>query len=193
MGQLPARPMLLPRLIVLAVAVALAQLWVSHHLGWGRDTPWIAGFLFVIAAAGKFLGWVLPKDKKESVEGQARRIIEPLLTGWFPMLICAVALVAALLLSSVTVMFGSDLAAVGNPVRARLSTVDGSGGSDQLLGMEKAPVRFTWLRTTPFGRPYRLAVDGYVEEIVTVYPLIGLNVTPDRDLRRSPSVLFRPS
>src|SRR5437879_2903812 len=131
MGQPPARPMLLPRLIALAVAVALAQLWVSHHLGWGRDTPWIAGLLFVIAAADKFLGWALPKDKKEAVEAQARQMLEPLLTGWFPMLICAAVFVVALLLSSVTVMSGSDLAATGNPVRARLSTVDGIGSGDQ--------------------------------------------------------------
>jgi hypothetical protein len=185
--------MLLPRLIVLAVAVALAQLWVSHHLGWGGDTPWIAAVLLGIAAANKFLGLALSKDKKAALEAQVRQRVEPVLTGWFPMLMCAVAGVMMILLSSVTIVPGSDIAAGSNPVTARLSAVDGTVIDDKLLSRAASPARFTWLRTSPFGRPYRLAVDGYIEESVTVYPLIGLNVAPDRDLRRSPSVLFRPS
>src|SRR5207248_851364 len=120
---------------------------------------------------------------------------EPLFTGSLPLLVCGVAFVVALLLSSVTVLSGAESAGTSDPVTVRLSMMDGSASTDRRLGLgtAKAPARFTWLRTTPFGQPYRLAVDGYVEQIVTVYPIIGLNVIVDRDLRRSPSVLFRPS
>jgi len=53
------------------------------------------------------------------------------------------------------------------------------------------PVRFE-VSTSPFGRPYRLKVPGYIQQIVEVHPLTGLLVVPERDLRVSPSVLFRP-
>src|SRR2546428_14132004 len=46
--------------------------------------------------------------------------------------------------------------------------------------------------TSPFGRSFRLRVDAYVEHVLTVYPIVGGRVTPERDLRGSPSVLLRP-
>ncbi len=46
--------------------------------------------------------------------------------------------------------------------------------------------------TSPFGRVYRLKVEGYVGTTVKVYPFAGKQVVPEKDLRPSPSVLFRP-
>jgi hypothetical protein len=184
-------PKILPRLIVLALAIAVGQLWAKRHLGWGSETPWIAALLFVLAYSDKVLDKVLSKDGKTALESQFRRAAEPILVGRLPMLAGAAALMLALLYSSVTVLPGSDLPA-GGKLGARLITLDGTmEGKGDLES--KQPVRFSPLRTSPFGRQYRLTVDGYLEETVTVYPIIGLNVTPDRDLRRSPSVLFRPS
>lgn len=188
----PAQPKILPRLIVLAVAVALGQLWARRHLGWGSETPWIAALLFVLTYSDKVLDKVLSKDNKAALETEFRKAAEPVLVGRFPMLVCAVALLLVLLYSSVTVIPGSDLPAGGGKLAARLATVDGVELDEQQL-QSKTPARFLPSRTSPFGRAYRLTVEGYVPETVTVYPIVGLNVTPDRDLRRSPSVLFRPS
>ncbi|MCL4498797.1 MAG: hypothetical protein M1335_00935 [Chloroflexi bacterium] len=123
---------------------------------------------------------------------QLKQILEPVLSGTLPMLLGTVAVVVALGFSSMIVIPGNDLGSGGKSVKARLLTLDGTPVDERALGLEKAGARFCWLRTSPFGRPYRLAVDGYLEEVVAVYPIVGLKVLLDRDLRRSPSVLFRP-
>lgn len=192
MNSTPPAPSILPRLIVLAVAVALGQLWVKRHLGWGSETPWIAAVLFVLTYADKALDKVLSKDRKAALEEQFRKVAEPVLVGRFPMLMCGVAVLLALLYSSITMIPDNDGPASGGKLSTRLATVDGAVLDEQQLQPKKS-TRFVPLRTSPFGRPYRLTVDGYLPETVNVYPVIGLNVTPDRDLRRSPSVLFRPS
>jgi hypothetical protein len=70
------------------------------------------------------------------------------------------------------------------------STVDSSNKG--FIAPGEGDKRFgVW--TNIFGRHYRLKVDGFVEEVVTVYPIVGRKVVVDRDLRRSPSVLFWPS
>lgn len=181
----------LPRVIVLALVVALGQLWLNHHLGWGGDTPWIAGILFVATFADKFLAKVISKEEKEKLDTQLKQTLEPVLSGTLPMLLSAVAVIVALGFSSMIIIPGNDLASSGKSVKARLLTLDRTPVDVRDLGTEKAGARFRWLRTSPFGRPYRLAVDGYLEEVVAVYPIVGLKVIPDRDLRRSPTVLFR--
>jgi len=52
-------------------------------------------------------------------------------------------------------------------------------------------VRFV-VSTSPFGRPYRLRVTGFREQTLQVYPFSGVTISPERDLKISPSVLFRP-
>jgi hypothetical protein len=49
------------------------------------------------------------------------------------------------------------------------------------------------IASQPFGRPFSLHVDGYIPQVVEVYPVLGLRVRPSRDLRRVPSVLLRLS
>ncbi|MCP4767468.1 MAG: hypothetical protein GY875_14480 [Gammaproteobacteria bacterium] len=44
-----------------------------------------------------------------------------------------------------------------------------------------------------FGSSYRLDVPGYLPRLIEVYPLVGARVRPEEDLRRSPTVLFRPN
>src|SRR2546425_7897561 len=72
---------LVPRLMMLALIVALAQLWVHHHLGWGGDTPWAAGIVFVVTFVEEFVGYLLPKEMKEALETQVKQKLLPALTG----------------------------------------------------------------------------------------------------------------
>ena len=44
------------------------------------------------------------------------------------------------------------------------------------------------LFTNPFGRDLRLSVRGFVAQTITLYPLTGLTVDPDRDLRPLPTL-----
>lgn len=188
----PTPPRLLPRLIVLALMVALGQLWAKRHLGWGGDTPWIAVVVAVVTGADKLLDKVLSKERKAALEAQLRTALEPVLVGRFALLVCILAVLLAPVFSSVTVVPGSDQPAAAGRLTAQLSSIDGALLGTQTL-QSRTPARFLTRFQSPFGHPYRLSVDGYIPETVTVYPFVGLTVTPDRDLRRSPSVLFRPS
>lgn len=187
----PPSPLLL-RLIVVAAVAALGQLWLRHHLGWGGDTPWIAAFVVFLSLLDTALGKLMGKDAKAALDAWLRVTLAPVFTGRLAMLACAVAILLALVFSSVTVLPGSDAAVTGTRLKARLFALDGKPMGEHVLASEKSIARFPWLLTSPFGRPYRLAVDGYLDETLMVYPLTGSNISAERDLRRSPSVLFRP-
>jgi hypothetical protein len=180
------------KLLVVAFVAALGHFWVRRHLGIGGDTPWVAAVIAGLGVVDTVIGKLLSKSAKEAFDAKVRTALAQWLTGSLAMLICAALLVAALLLSSVTVVPGEDAADGRSQLTVRLVSLDGEPVAEATSGPDKAPARLTWLRTSPFGRGYRLTVDGYLEEPITVYPLIGSTIAPQRDLRRSPSVLFRP-
>jgi hypothetical protein len=186
------KPLRLPRLLVVAAVVALGQLWLTHHVGWGAETPWVAALLVLLTGIDWALGKALPDDRKKALDAAVRDRLVPLLTSGGAMMLCAAVVLAALVVSSLTVIPGGDIAAIGRSVTARLSTLEGTVVGERVVVGDSSGARFSWLRTSPFGHAYRLAVDGYLEETVTVYPLIGVRITPERDLRRSPSLLLRP-
>jgi hypothetical protein len=170
------------RLIALILLIAGVELWAGHHLGWSWQTPWVA---LVVGAVSKVADWILPKQERDALGERCRRRLH----AWLPASRVAsawgLALTLAALVSSVTVT-STD---THGRAKAVLKTAD--GGALGARTLESGLARFPVL-TNPFGRPLRLTVDGFLEESITVFPVVGVRVTPDRDLRRSPSVLFRP-
>jgi hypothetical protein len=180
----PASPdvRLLARMIAFLAFLVTVELWLTHHLDLGRGTPWVA----MVFAVTSGLGWVLDKGQMEGLTAWIRGRLHRWLGLKAVVLLWAVALAPLLLLSSVALI--PDPGMPDSSVR--VASVDRQPQcAKRVAGV--APVRCL-VPTSPFGRTFRVAVDGYVEQAVTVYPGAGARLSPDRDLRRSPAVLLRP-
>jgi hypothetical protein len=178
---------LLPKALLWTGLVIGVNSWTTHHLGWGLENPLgiasiAAGLGLVMTLAEK----LLPKEEIESLKISLAEI--PLA---IVLTLLAVFVVVAAIRSSVTII--SDSA--GNSIAwgdVRLTGAD-TGVEIQSSRHEKKdePLRFA-VSTSPLGHLFRLKVPGYIGQVVQVYPVTGLTVIPERDLRISPSVLFRP-
>ncbi len=178
--------------LVLFLGLAGAvNLWSTHHLGHGIKNPGVLAAL--MGGVGLGSNWLLSAAEKSSASDQARRLARRLIS---PPLLIALYLAAAVLGASYSSVL--VVAPVGEEtVVASLVELEGAGPSDsnkehELPESEGPQRRFKWVRTTPFGREYRLHVRGYLPEVIAVHPIFSKTVQPERDLRPAPSVLFRP-
>jgi hypothetical protein len=152
---------------LLALLFIAVNVWTTHHLGWGLENPLgLAGFS---AGVGLFVAllekWVSGSDA--------------LKFG----LICGI---FAITRSSVL-----DLNEPNHPPSKPRLLRAGSEQEIQSIISDDRLNRFV-VSTSPFGRPYRLKVPGFRELTLQVYPFSGVTISPERDLKISPSVLFRP-
>jgi hypothetical protein len=173
---------------LVAAWIVTVNAWTTRHLGWGLESVFgLASIATGLALAFSVLGKVLPEDEWKNLRISAAKVPLTLVLGaWIAF--CAIASVRS------SVLIVRD--ATGDTLSSKdlLLTSVSSGGrfSPDAQDPKAEPVRFR-VPTTPFGRAYRLKVPGYLEQVVQVFPLTGLTVIPERDLRVSPSVLFRPS
>jgi hypothetical protein len=177
------------RAVLFLVLVVALDLWWGRHRG---APPWSTGFTATVAAAMTaafaWLDKLADDEEKKQVRGATLRVIRVV----FSVRVLAVGYVLFAVLglsySSVTVL--SDTASEKNEIR--LSPVDDAREEQsQSLAPGLRLVRFP-VRSGPFGRPFLLRADGYLPRTFDVYPVTGLTVRLERDLRVSPSVLFRP-
>jgi len=181
----PDDPPIGARFIALVLLAAGVQLWVNHHLGLSTQTPWIALGLGTASGVLGLGARLLDDAEKKGLAENLRKVLRVLLNPGLLTWLWGIALVGALFVSSVMV-----IPEAGAPGKMVLRSVEGKPLCERDL---KDGVARVVVFTSPFGRPFRLSVPGFLEEAVAVYPLAGLKLTPERDLRRSPSVLFRPS
>ena len=163
-----------------------ANYWLSRHFGVGWDDPRITiGLAALGLGFGMFevAGWDL---KKWGINRLVRWLIQiPVLVVLY-----AALAIAASVWSSVILLNDPS----GDSLRATLTPADRAGAASRQednASNRKEPVRFLAVATTPLGRPYRLDVKGYLSQTFQVSPIFGVTLSP-RDLRVSPSVLFRP-
>lgn len=171
----------------LAILVVVVNSWTTRHLGWGLESAFgitsLAVGLGLVVTIGEKL---LPEDEIKTLKVSVARIPVVLVVGLWIAFACLAAL-----RSSVVILTDSgekSFSAEG----VRLTRAD-TGEVVPLTKRESkdAPLRFG-VSTSLFGRAYRLKLPGYIEQVVQVYPLTGLTVVPETDLRVSPSLLFRP-
>lgn len=173
---------LLSRMLAFLALLVAVELWLKHHLDLGRGTPWVGVALAVVSG----LGWILDKGQMEGLVAWMRGRLHHWLGVKTVVLLWAIALWPLAFLSSVAVIPDRAVPAAAVTV----ASVDGESTCQARLA-GSAPVRCL-VSTSPLGRTFRVAVDGYVEQVVTVYPGPGVRLSPERDLRRSPAVLLRP-
>lgn len=173
--------------ILLAAWVVTLNAWTTRHLGWGLESAFgitsLAAGLGLAATLGEKL---LPEEERGKLRISLARIPLTLIAAlWI------VFGVIAATRSSVVVFNDAKEDTLSNDA-ITLTRVDIRGSILATARTRKdEPVRFE-VPTSPFGRAYWLKVPGYIQQIVEVHPLTGLLVIPERDLRVSPSVLFRP-
>jgi hypothetical protein len=176
------------RAILLLTLFMFGNYWLNRHVGWGFDGP-VFGFL--MAGAGLVFA-LLDASLGESFRKEWMRRVGRVLLDFPVLLALWVALLLGALVCSSLTLVGDN---AGEPLEASLTSVDG-GDRDQRKEDNKddknRPVHFYKLWTTPMGKTYRLSVAGYLSTVVEVYPILGATITPRRDLRTAPSVLFRP-
>jgi hypothetical protein len=183
------------RIVALFAIVAIAALWLQHHLGFQFEK---LGVIAIATAAWGVMAKVADWVGEKSAMG---RFID----AWFktplraalrfmtrPAPLYGTAIIVGVLMatvSSVTVRSSAP----GERAGVSLASTDSPGTPrTDTLTRDKAVVRFLPILTSPFGRIYEVDADGYVPSQVTVYPLVGRQIMLGRELAASPSVLFRP-
>jgi hypothetical protein len=183
------------RIVAFLAIVAVAALWLQHHLGFEFEK---LGVIAIATAAWGVMGKVADWVGEKSAMG---RFID----AWFktplrvvlrymtrPAQLYGTAVLVGVLMatvSSVTVRSSAP----GERAAVSLASLDSRRTPrTDTLTRDKAAVRFLPILTSPFGRIYEVDADGYVPTQVTVYPLVSRQVILGRDLAAAPSVLFRP-
>jgi hypothetical protein len=177
------------RVLALVPLVALALLWSNHHLGLGGGWPALTAAIAVsLPVAVGLIAKLLDKAEQETVSARFREFLARVIT-WRLLLVLYLVLVAvATTLTSIVVSVDEGT----RTARAGLSALDAPGSPPwQLKGAGKDELARFVVPTGPFGRPFRLTVDGYVPQTIEAFPPLGVRLRPGRDLRRSPSVLLR--
>lgn len=182
----------LNRVLALVPLVALALLWSNHHLGAGAGYP---GLVAAVAAALPIaLGLVNKLLDKASQESGAAR-----LRAWVARTLSRRAIAVGYLSAGIVALAWSSLVVIADdasatgPVAIQIVALDGHGATAaRTLVPRGEPARFV-VTSNPFGRVFRLEVEGYVPQTVEIYPIVGRRISPARDLRRSPTVLLRLS
>lgn len=181
---------LFPRAVASIALVVIAQLWASHHLGIGGDTPWVAVVVAAIYGGVDLLERLDPAGLKRSMRW-VRKTIVRVLTMQLLVVLYAIFVVVTLVVSSVLIISESASDQSEKTLDVTLTSADTRVVDQDQLGPRRKLAQFVVL-TNPFGRPFRLLVDGYLEQALMVYPIVGTTVTLERDLRVAPSLLLRP-
>jgi len=179
------------RVVALVPLVALALLWSNHHLGVGAGHPEaMAAAAAVLPVALGAFAKLLDKAEQDSVLAGLRKFLAGHVT-WLLVLVLYLSLGAVALTWSSVLVLAEEGKGTGAVTLRALDAA--SAPALSVDAREKSePARFV-VASRPFGRSFSLQVDGYVPQVVEVYPLLGLRVRPSRDLRRTPSMLLRLS
>ena len=172
--------------VLLAALVVTVNAWTTRHLGWGLENAFgitsIAAGLGLAATLGEKL---LPEEERGALRISLARIPMAVIVGLW------IVFGAVAATRSSVVVFGEAKTSSHPSESVILTRADNGSSIPATRSSIDEPVRFE-VSTSPFGRAYRLKAPGFIEQIVEVHPLTGLTVVPERDLRVSPSVLFRP-
>jgi hypothetical protein len=180
----------LARMALFMTLAVVTELWMGHHRGSSLFNP--VGLAALIAAVSGVFAWaekLLDEPEKKSISAGLKRIGRLVFSPVLLVLFCLVVFVMMANYSSlaITPLFSGrslkvSLTDPGDPnFQCKISPASDGG-----------LVRTDLLRTDPFGHTYQLKVEGYVSAPITVSPLRRVTVVPDRDLRPSPTVMFRP-
>jgi hypothetical protein len=177
------------RVLALIPLAGVLFLWSDHHLGIGSSQPVaMASLAAALTFAIGILPWFLDEADDKALRSRLRTAVARRVT-WRVIAVAYFLCATVMLTWTSVVVLAEDGGRLG---RVTLRALDGASATPQAQAPvdKDKPARFI-LPATPFGRPYRLEVEGYVPKTIDVFPILGVRVRPGTDLRRSPSVLLR--
>lgn len=187
-GATSSQELLLTRVISLAVLIIAVDFWVQKHLGAGITDPgWLAGISAMVATAIGLVERTLREQEKERFGHKLHDFLRRLLSFRIQAVLYLLVVTIALTLSTIVVI--SDDVSSGSEITVRF--LDGDDTIVRELSNDGVPERIL-VTTTPFGRPFSIKSQGYLAGNFTVFPMVGITVRLNEDLRPAPSVLFRP-
>ena len=183
------------RVVAVLALLSLGGLWLQHHLGFDFKD------LGIVALTGAVWGGIGQLAQLFDEESGIGKLVDtvfkaPLRAGLLFLaqpvaLYCSSGLLALMMVTLSSVTIRSDVP--GEHATISLATLDEPGSPQtQTMSVDQPVVHFRPVLTSPFGRLYQLDADGYVPVQLSVFPFVGRQVLLGRDLRPSPSVLFRP-
>jgi len=176
------------RVIAAAALLIGTNLWMTRHMGVEFLDSWKAAVGVALAGVAPLTGWLLEKAQRDSLARRLRQVFRGLLS--IPLLTVLYACAVWFLLTHSSIVFVQEANTTANDVV--VTPVDGGGKAETVLDTGEGPLRYV-VPVTPFGRAYRVQVAGYVADEFDVFPFSGRRLKVSRDLRRTPSLLFRPS
>jgi hypothetical protein len=186
------------RTLAFIIWLVILDLWLEHTWGVGVKNPgWLASLAGSLTA-------ILGLLEKHVDEQELKFVKIPLPRPSFFLLAIGYLVLAILIFTYAAVVIVGDASqesltvTLSNPWTGEKQSCQGDERTEQdnqrkcrTGGLSLSPLRFV-VHTSPFGRVYRLKVDGYLARYVEVYPFAGVEINPQRDLSISPSILLRP-
>ena len=184
---------LLIRVVLLAVWVAMVDLWLARHFHSGFGAKELS-MLFGIPLGSLWcvgvIDFLLGKEKRQSfvetIKDYARQFLKTHLKGG----VIAVLYIGSILLAATYTTVTID----ATPEGQKKFVLSSLAFPDKDITGETAPdkVRDIHMWVNPFAPEYRLSIEGFLPGNIRVKPFFGTLVVPNRDLVATPTVLFRP-
>ncbi len=184
---------LLIRVVLLAVWVAMVDLWLARHFRSGVSANEISMLLGIPLGSLWCVGiidFLLGQEKRESFVDSIKNYARQFLRTHLKASVITVLYIGGALLAATYTTVTIDATADGKKkyVLSSLAFPDKSVTGETAVDK----VRDIHMWVNPFAPEYNLAIEGFLSSTIRVKPFFGTLVVPGRDLVATPTVLFRP-
>lgn len=179
------------RIVLFLMLFVCVNLWTIHHFGISYGSlGWFNGVAIVLGGGLALVDKLFTESETRFLQKWLRKFARLLVSSKTLLFLYLVSIVVALTYSSAWIIREQE----GEVLNVRLTPLNSpvSDGKDGTMNSGDQMLRFGVL-TTVFGRSYRLEVEGFLPEIIEVYPLTGTKIYVRKDLRLHPAILLRPS
>ncbi len=184
---------LLVRTVLLAIWVALVDLWLARHFRTGLSINELSMTVGVPLASLFSVGvvdYLVGRDSRESAVDSIKNYFRHFMTTHLStrvlslLFILSTAIAATYSTISIAPTGGNHEITV-TPVALQEPVI-----SDHISPSSAKDIHL-WIN--PFATRYELAISGFLPKVITVKPFLGTTILPAIDLLQMPTVLFRPS
>jgi len=181
------------RVLLLAIWVALFDLWLTRHFRSGVGANEIFVLVGVPAASLVSVGvvdFLLGEEWRVGFFDAVKAYIRGFIARHLSYSVIATLYIGSLIPATVYSTVSIDATAGGDRSVLLESVVDPDDRHSLTTTRDQPLDIGLWIN--PFAADYRLTVAGYLPAIVSAKPFVGRLVIPENDLVALPTVLFRP-
>jgi len=186
----PAGDMLV-KVVLLALWLALVEAWLFKHFHSSLeidDILILIGLPFGSVWFTTLFDYLVDEDSQKSMKGRFKGMVMRLLNFRVIAMLYLIAFTATMVFATVSITPAKE-------IRQRTLSLIPLGGTKASASAQTSLEKTVDLHLfiNPFAIEYELTVTGYVPRVISVLPVVGTKIVPDRHLVRLPTVLFRPS